>query len=71
MHETPAFSGDDTRLPDTVRRYQDAHDRHDTDIALSAFGPDAAVFDDGKEFHGTDEVVGEASGGLVDNLHLV
>ena len=54
MHDTPA--PDDTSLPDTVSRYQDAHDRHDTDVALSAFAPDAAVFDDGKEFHGTDEI---------------
>jgi ketosteroid isomerase-like protein len=56
VHDTPAPSGDDTPLPATVRRYQDAHDRHDTDVALSAFAPDAAVFDDGKEFHGTDEI---------------
>jgi hypothetical protein len=56
VHDTPAPSGDDSPLPDTVRRYQDAHDRHDTDVALSAFEPDAAVFDDGKEFHGTDEI---------------
>ena len=56
MHDTPAPSGDDTPLPYTVRRYQDAHDRHDTDVALSAFAPDAAVFDDGKEFHGTNEI---------------
>ena len=56
MDDTPAPSGGDTPLPETVRRYQDAHDRHDTDIALSAFAPDAAVFDDGKEFHGTEEI---------------
>jgi hypothetical protein len=56
VHNTTTPSGDDTRLPEAVRRYQDAHDRHDTDVALSAFAPDAAVFDDGKEFHGTDEI---------------
>jgi SnoaL-like domain len=56
VHDTPAPSGDDTPLPDTVTRYQDAHDRHDTDVALSAFAPDAAVFDDGREFRGTDEI---------------
>ena len=56
MHDTPAPGDDDTPLADTIRRYQDAHDRHDTDVALSAFAPDAAVFDDGKEFHGTDEI---------------
>jgi ketosteroid isomerase-like protein len=39
-----------------VSRYQDAHDRRDTDVALSAFTADARVVDDGHEFHGTDEV---------------
>lgn len=56
MHDTSAPSGGDTVLPETVQRYQEAHDRHDTDVALSTFAPDAAVFDDGKEFHGTDEI---------------
>ena len=56
MHDTPAPSGDDTPLLDTVRQYRDSHDRHDTDVALSAFAPDAAVCDAGKEFHGTDEI---------------
>ena len=56
MHDTTTAAGDSTSLPETVRRYQDAHDRHDTDAALSAFAPDAAVFDDGKEFHGIDEI---------------
>jgi len=46
----------DTLLPEAVRQYQDAHDRHDTEIAVSAFVPDAAVLDDGKEFRGTDEI---------------
>jgi len=56
VHDTTTAAGDSTSLPETVRRYQDAHDRHDTDAALSAFAPDAAVFDDGKEFHGIDEI---------------
>ena len=43
-------------LPAVVRRYQDAHDRHETDVALSAFAPDAEVLDDGHEYHGTDEI---------------
>ena len=55
-HDNSTPGGDDTPLPETVRRYQDAHDRRDTDVALSAFAPDAAVFDDGKEFHGLDEI---------------
>ena len=43
-------------LPAVVRRYQDAHDRHDTDVALTAFAPDARVLDDGHEYHGSDEI---------------
>jgi len=43
-------------LPGVVRRYQDAHDRRDTDVALSAFAPDARVLDDGHEYHGSDEI---------------
>ena len=45
-----------TALPEVINRYQAAHDRRDTTVALSAFAADAAVFDDGKEFHGTDEI---------------
>ena len=56
VHDTPAPGGGDTSLPEIVKRYQDAHDRHDTDVALSTFASDAAVFDDGKEFHGTNEI---------------
>ena len=56
MDETTTPGGNDTALPEPVRRYQDAHDRHDTDDALSAFTPDAAVFDDGRHFHGIDEI---------------
>ena len=44
------------KLPEVIGRYQDAHDRRDTDAALSAFSPDARVVDDGHEFNGTDEV---------------
>jgi ketosteroid isomerase-like protein len=46
----------DFALPEVVSRYQDAHDRRDTDVALSAFTPDAKVVDDGHEFHGSDEI---------------
>ena len=56
MHDNATPGGGDTSLPESVRRYQDAHDRHDTDVALAAFAPDAAVFDDGKDFHGIDEI---------------
>ena len=43
-------------VPDVVRRYFDAHDRRDTDAALSAFAPDARVFDDGHEYRGSDAI---------------
>src|SRR4051794_26486769 len=43
-------------LPDVIRRYQAAHDRHDTDTALATFAPDARLHDDGHDHHGTDEI---------------
>ncbi len=43
-------------LPEVITRYQAAHDRHDTAVALSAFAPDARVADDGKEYNGADEI---------------
>ena len=48
----------DLELPEVVSRYQSAHDRRDTAVALSAFTPDARVFDDGHEYHGADEIRG-------------
>jgi ketosteroid isomerase-like protein len=42
--------------PDVVRRYLEAHDRRDTDAALSAFAPDAHVVDDGNEYCGVDAI---------------
>ena len=41
-------------LPEVITRYQAAHDRHDTEVAVSAFAPAARVFDDGREYLGTD-----------------
>jgi hypothetical protein len=43
-------------LPEVISRYQAAHDRHDTAVALSAFAPDARVADDGREYSGADEI---------------
>jgi ketosteroid isomerase-like protein len=43
-------------LPEVVRRYQDAHDHHDTDGAVSAFAPDARVVDEEHEFRGPDQI---------------
>jgi hypothetical protein len=47
---------DDLELPDVVSRYQAAHDRHDTAVALSTFAPNAHVFDDGHEYQGAEEI---------------
>jgi hypothetical protein len=47
---------DGFELPEVVSRYQDAHDRQDTAVALSAFAPDARVVDDGLEYRGSDEI---------------
>jgi hypothetical protein len=44
-------------LPDVVERYQDAHDRGDIAAASAAFTPDAIVKDDGRAYHGRDEVL--------------
>jgi hypothetical protein len=45
-------------IPEVVRRYLEAHDRRDTDVALFAFAPDARVFDDGHEYRGRDAIRG-------------
>lgn len=56
MHDATTPRDDHTQLPEVVSRYQAAHDRHDTAVALSAFAPNARVVDDGEEFRGTDEI---------------
>ena len=43
-------------LPAVVVRYQDAHDRGDTDGALATFAPDAIVTDDGHTYRGAVEI---------------
>jgi hypothetical protein len=45
-----------TSLPEVIIRYQDAHDRRDTDAALATFASDAIVRDDGHEYRGTVEI---------------
>src|SRR5688572_24839749 len=55
MNATHATAGRH-ELPEVVERYQDAHDRHDTAVALAAFTPDARVLDDGHEYRGTAEI---------------
>lgn len=43
-------------LPEAVRRYQDAHDDHDTETAVSAFVTDATVTDENRTYQGTEEI---------------
>lgn len=47
---------DELELPEVVSRYQAAHDRRDTAAALSTFAPNARVFDDGRQYHGAEEI---------------
>ena len=46
----------DTAVPDIIRTYQDAHDRHDITAALATFAADATVTDEGHEYHGTGQI---------------
>jgi hypothetical protein len=43
-------------LPDTIRRYQRAHDDRDTDAALVTFSATAVVTDDGEEARGHEQI---------------
>ena len=45
-----------TDLPEIVQSYQVAHDRRDTDGALSAFAADAVVQDDGRTYRGLEAI---------------
>jgi hypothetical protein len=47
---------DNNALPEVVGRYQDAHDGRDTEVALTAFAPNASVVDDGRKFNGADDL---------------
>ena len=52
MSDASATRPEEAELPEVVRRYQDAHDRHDDDVALATFTPDATVADDGQKYIG-------------------
>lgn len=43
-------------LPDVIARYQQAHDRRDSETAVASFGADATVIDDGRTHAGTSEI---------------
>ena len=56
MNDATSLGNDRLELPEVVSRYQDAHDRHDTEVALSAFAPHARVIDEDREYRGFDEI---------------
>ena len=56
MDDTASSDDATIDLPDVIRRYQDAHDRHDTETALATFTPDARVIDEEHEHKGTDDI---------------
>ena len=56
MNDASSLGNDSLELPEVVGRYQDANDRHDTEVALSAFAPSARVVDEGRECRGSDEI---------------
>lgn len=43
-------------LPDTLRRYFEAQNRHDTEALLACFAPDARVRDEGRDIVGCDAI---------------
>ena len=47
---------DGLELPEIIQRYQEAHDDHDTDRALSAFTPNPTVIDEDRTYHGREEI---------------
>jgi ketosteroid isomerase-like protein len=54
---TPTAQDQDRdQIPEAVRRYQEAHDHHATETALSAFTPDATVTDENRTYQGTDQI---------------
>jgi ketosteroid isomerase-like protein len=52
-HTTPYGT---LQLAEAISRYQDAHDRHDTERALGAFTPDGTVVDENRHYRGADEI---------------
>lgn len=56
MDDTTRKLDDPRELPEAIRRYQEAHDRHETGAAVSCFTPDATVVDEGREHHGSGDI---------------
>jgi hypothetical protein len=47
---------DPTQLPEVITIYLTAHQARDLDQAVSSYQPDATVTDEGRTYHGHDEI---------------
>jgi len=56
MDEGASPTSTEPDVPAVIDRYLRAHDRHDTDAALSTFAPNATVVDDGQWYVGPDRI---------------
>ena len=56
MDEGPSPTSTEPDVPAVIDRYLRAHDRRDTDAALSTFAADATVVDDGRRHAGPDRI---------------
>jgi ketosteroid isomerase-like protein len=56
MSDAASTNDDAPRPPEVVGLYQEAHDRGDTEAAMSAFTADARVVDEDREYRGSDEI---------------
>ena len=43
-------------LPEPLRRYVEAQNRHDSEAMVTCFAPDALVHDEGRDYIGTDAI---------------
>jgi hypothetical protein len=56
MDEGASPTSTEPDVPAVIDRYLRAHDRRDTDGALSTFAPNATVVDDGQRYVGPDRI---------------
>jgi ketosteroid isomerase-like protein len=47
---------DPTELPDIITGYLKAHQARDLDVAVRIYAPNAAVTDEGRTYHGPEEI---------------
>ena len=56
MDEGASPTSTEPDVPAVIDRYLRAHDRRDTDAALSTFAANATVVDDGRRYAGPDQI---------------